>query len=70
VTPCLKGHLLVTLSEGASVMADLNQNIDMTMKKSYKWSGVWQEKGLTLVPKRTRVDWNAARNMGVALVPQ
>jgi hypothetical protein len=30
-----------------SGMADLNQNIDMTkLKVSYKWSGVWQEKGL------------------------
>ena len=40
------------------------------LKESYKWSGVWQEKGLALVPKKTRVDWSAARKMGVALVPQ
>ena len=52
------------------LVAWLNQNIDMTkLKESYKWSGVWQEKGLALVPKKTRVDWGAARKMGVALVP-
>jgi hypothetical protein len=34
VTSCLKGHVLDILSEG--VMADLNQNIDMTkLNKSY-----------------------------------
>jgi hypothetical protein len=28
-------------------MADLNKNIDMTkLKESYKWSGVFQERGL------------------------
>ena len=38
VTSFPKGHLLVIHSEGASVMADVNQNIDMNeLKKSYKW---------------------------------
>jgi hypothetical protein len=38
-------------------MADLNQNIDMAkLKESSKWSGVWQQRGLALVPKKTRVD--------------
>jgi hypothetical protein len=46
VTYSLKGHVLVILSEG--VMAYLKQNIDITkLKQSYKWSGVWQEKGLS-----------------------
>jgi hypothetical protein len=27
------------------------------------------EKGFALVPKKTRVDWGAARKMGVALFP-
>ena len=64
VTSGLKGHVLVILSEG--VMADLNQNIDMTkLKLSYKWSRVWQEKGLSLVPKKSRVYWGAAKKMGV-----
>jgi hypothetical protein len=41
VTSYPKGYLLVILSEGAGdVMADLNQNIEMTeLKKSYKWCG-------------------------------
>jgi hypothetical protein len=50
-------------------MADLNLNIDMTkLKESYKCSGVWQEKGLALVPKKTRVDWCAARKMRLSRV--
>ena len=65
VTSCLKGHVLVILSEG--VMSDLNQNIYMTkLKQSYKWSGMWQEKGLSLVPKKPRVYWGAARKTGVS----
>jgi hypothetical protein len=69
VTSGLKGHVLFILSEG--VMADLNQNIDMTkLKKSYKWSVVWQEMGLSLVLKKKRVVWGVARKMGIALVPQ
>ena len=46
--------------------ADLNQNINMTkLKKSYKWSGVLQERGLSLITQKTRGDWGAARKTGV-----
>jgi hypothetical protein len=53
VTSCLKGHFLVILSEGASVMADLNKNIHMTKLK--KWGvtkkHVFVGKGVALVPQ-------------------
>jgi homoserine trans-succinylase len=52
-----RGHLHSDILVILSGMADLNKNIDMTkLEESYKWSGVWQEKGSALVPKKTRVD--------------
>jgi hypothetical protein len=58
VTSCLKGHFLVILSEGAHVMANLNQNIHISKLK--KW-GV--AKKHVFVGKG--VKWSLARKMGV-----
>jgi hypothetical protein len=41
----------------------------MTMKMGVMNKDVTAEKGLVLVPKKTRVDWGVARKMGLALGP-
>ena len=42
----------------------------MAKKMGVTNKNVTAEKGLVLVPKKTRVDWGPARKMGVAIVSQ